>query len=343
MKIGILTGGGDCPGLNAVIRAVVRRADQQGDEVIGFLDAWQGLMENRSMPLPPSATRGLLTRGGTILGTTRGGPYDTPEGVSKVQEVLAAHEIDSLIVVGGNGSLSVAARLHGEFNVAVVGVPKTIDNDIVGTDRSFGFATAVQVATDAIDRLHSTAESHDRILVVEVMGRHTGWIAAYSAMAGGAAAVLIPERPYSLERLSDIIRQRHLAGRYASIVVAAEGAVAEGHEAEQLGMPHDKFGHVALGGVGATVTAQLEQLTGFEARVVVLGYLQRGGTPNAYDRVLATTMGAAAADAAHESRFGNMIALKGSRLGLVPLSECLGKTKYFDPAEFSHVATLQYG
>jgi len=288
-------------------------------------------------------TRGILPRGGTILGTTRGSPLDTADGPQRVLDVLSRHRVDALIVIGGNGSLTVAEHLYREYGIPVLGVPKTIDNDVVGTDRTFGFATAVQVATDAIDRLHSTAESHDRVMVVELMGRHAGWIAAHAGIAGGATTVLVPERPYSLDRVAEAIRTRHLRGRYASIVVVAEGARAEGREAATGERPKDRFGHEILDGVGHAVGRAIADLTGFEARVVVLGHVQRGGTPVAEDRVLATRMGACVVDVAHSGQFGHMVALRGVEIAAVPLAEASGRTRVLDLSEFANIGSVTFG
>ena len=287
MRVGLLTGGGDCPGINPVVRAIVRKGcAYYHDEMFGFYNAWEGVTDQRYDELTVETTRGLLPKGGTVLGTRRGSPFDDPDGLEKVKRTFEDLLLDGLIVIGGNGTLTVAQLLHEQIGIPVVGVPKTIDNDIEGTDVTFGFHTAVQIATDAIDRLHTTAESHNRVIFVEVMGRHTGWIATYSGIAGGATLILVPEQPFDMDEMVKTIRRRHSRGRYASIVVVAEGAVPK---AGSLTLPDeeiDQFGHVKLGGISYRIAAEVEQRTGFECRVVVLGHVQRGGTPNAYDRVL---------------------------------------------------------
>jgi 6-phosphofructokinase 1 len=301
MRIGLLTGGGDCPGLNAVIRAVVRKAlDVYDDQLVGFRDGWRGVLEDSFDELTIESTRGILPRGGTILGSSRTNPFARPDGVDRVKEALAAHDLDCLIPIGGEDTLGVENRLQGE-GVNVIGVPKTIDNDLGGTDVTFGFDTALQVATDAIDRLHTTAESHNRILVVEVMGRTAGWIALHSGLAGGADVILIPEIPFDIDEVCGLIRRRHERGRYFSIVVAAEGAAPKEGTMEVVRESSvDEFGHPRLGGIGYALEREIEERTGYETRATVLGHVQRGGTPTAFDRVLATRLGLAAIDAAHE-------------------------------------------
>ena len=344
MRVGVLTGGGDCPGLNAAIRAIVRKAETvYGDEVVGFLDAWDGVRERRTMALDVHAMRGTLPRGGTLLGTRRGSPYDWPEGPGLVAEVFAELGIESLIVIGGNGSLSVAADLVREYGHRIVGVPKTIDNDVEGTDLTFGFHTAVQIATDAIDRLHTTAESHDRIILVEVMGRNTGWIATYAGIAGGATAILIPERPFDLDEVCDAIRARHSRGRYASIVVVAEGAEARPGTMPDVPKELDRFGHVKFSGMASRIAPEIERRTGIETRVVQIGHVQRGGTPNAYDRVLATRFGIAALDAVHDGAFGAMVALRGTAIDRVPLATADDRTRRVDPTLYDGVASVFFG
>jgi 6-phosphofructokinase 1 len=339
VRVGILTGGGDCPGLNAVIRAAVRKGERHyGDELIGFLDAWDGVIERRTMPLNVETMRGLLPRGGTVLGTRRGSPFDTPSGVDDVKRSLSDLGVEALVVIGGNGTLSVACRLHTEHALRVVGVPKTIDNDIVGTDLTFGFTTAVQIATDAIDRLHTTAESHDRVMVVEVMGRHSGWIATHAGIAGGATAVLIPEIPFDIEELCRRLKRRHERGRYASIVVVAEGAEpVEGTLVTEEKI-YDRFGHVRLGGVAGRIAEVIGERTGFETRVVQLGHVQRGGTPTAFDRVLSTRYGVAAIDAAHAQAWGQMVVLRGTKIIREPLQTAVGKTRPVDMELYHGVA-----
>jgi len=329
--VGILTGGGDCPGLNAVIRAAVRKGERAyGDELIGFRDAWDGVMERRTMPLSVESMRGTLPKGGTVLGTRRGSPFDTPDGVEQVKSTLSDLALDGLIVIGGNGSLSIACKLHAEEGLPIIGVPKTIDNDIVGTDVTFGFNTAVQIATDAIDRLHTTAESHDRVLVVEVMGRHTGWIATYAGIAGGATAVLVPEIPFDLDALCEALSRRHDRGRYASIVVVAEGAVPKKGTLEVEDEEIDQFGHVRLGGIASRIAHTIGERTGFETRVVQLGHIQRGGTPTAFDRVLSTRFGVGAIDAVHDEQWGKMTVLRGDQVVYEDLTVAVGKTRTVD-------------
>jgi phosphofructokinase-like protein len=343
VRIGILTGGGDCPGLNAVLRAVVRKAERQyGDEVVGFIDAWDGLMERRTLPLTIETMRGLLPRGGTVLGTRRGSPFDHPDGPDRVSATLSSMGLDALVVVGGNGSLSVACKLHAERGLPIVGIPKTIDNDIEGTEVTFGFNTAVQIATDAIDRLHTTAESHDRVMVVEVMGRDSGWIATHAGIAGGATVVLIPERPFDIAEVCDRIVRRHSRGRYASIVVVAEGAQPKPGtiDDEDLDRGIDQFGHRRLGGIGALVAAEIAARTGFETRPVLLGHVQRGGTPTAFDRVLSTRYGIAAIDAVHREEWGRMVALQADQIITIPLTEVVGQTRAVDPKLFDEVASV---
>ncbi|MEO8969143.1 MAG: 6-phosphofructokinase [Solirubrobacteraceae bacterium] len=340
MRIGLLTGGGDCPGLNAVIRAVVRKAiDAHGDQVVGFYDGWRGLLEDSSQALTIESTHGILPRGGTILRSSRTNPYTREGGPEKVRETLAAHEIDGLIAIGGEDTLGVANRLCGE-GVHVIGVPKTIDNDLGATDVTFGFDTALQVATEAIDRLHTTAESHNRILVVEVMGRHAGWLALHSGLAGGADVILIPEIAFDIDEVCGLIRHRHQRGRYFSIVVAAEGAVPrEGTMALTTG-ELDEFGHPRLGGIGVRLEQEIEQRTGFETRATVLGHVQRGGTPTAFDRVLATRFGLAAVDAAHSGAWGMMVALRSTNIELVKLADAVSQLRTVPTEEYERYGVL---
>ena len=321
--LGVLTAGGDCPGLNAVIRAVVTRAVvTHGIEVVGIENGWEGLMDGHTRPLDRDAVRGILARGGTILGTSRRDPYVHGDGYDSIRRTIERNGIEGLVVIGGDGTLRSALRL-AEEGLPVVGVPKTIDNDIVGTDVTFGFDTAVQVATDAIDRLTTTAEAHNRVIVVEVMGRTKGWIATYAAIAGGADALLIPERPYDLDEVAKILKARHRRGHTYSIVVVAEGV--EPPSGQRASLPLDAFGFERLGGVAYRLAPAIEELTGFETRVTVLGHLQRGGTPTAFDRVLATRFGVTAADLAAAGRYGEMVALRGTELVGVPLAEaCSG-------------------
>src|SRR3712207_2338635 len=293
-RIGILTGGGDCPGLNAVIRGIVRKGiNVHGHELIGYRNGWAGVLNDDAVRLTHENTSGILHRGGTILGTSRTNPFKQEGGGEQVKRNLERRAVDALIPIGGEDTLGVARRLH-ELGVPVVGVPKTIDNDLNGTDFTFGFQTAVQVATDAIDRLHTTAESHNRVIVVEVMGRHAGWIACYSGLAGGADAILVPERPYDIEEVCNHLRRRHETGRSFSIVVVSEGATPKGGDVTGMGGQTDSFGHVRLGGIAVQLEQEIEQRTGFESRMTILGHVQRGGTPNAFDRVLGTRFGVAA-------------------------------------------------
>ena len=301
-RFGVLTGGGDCPGLNAVIRAIVRRGNQLGHEFFGYRYGWAGVLAGDGAELTAEATRGILHRGGTILGTSRTNPYKEENGLERVQASLAKHNLDGLIPIGGEDTLGVAGRLS-EDGIDVVGVPKTIDNDLAGTDFTFGFQTAVQIATDAIDRLHTTAESHNRVIVVEVMGRTAGWIACYSGMAGGADVILVPERPFDIEEVCERVRHRHESGHSFSIVVVAEGATPkDGEVKSEFGGGTDAFGHVRLGGIAVHLEREIEERTGFESRMTILGHVQRGGTPLAYDRVLGTRFGVAAIDAADAGR-----------------------------------------
>ena len=341
MKVGILTGGGDCPGLNAVIRAVVRRGEQHGFEVVGVRDGWRGLLEGDVQPLPPSAVRGILHLGGTILGSSRTNPFKREDGPQRVLDTLAANGIDAVVALGGEDTLGVANRFHG-MGMRVVGVPKTVDNDLAGTDYTFGFDTAVTIATEAVDRLHSTAESHHRILVCEVMGRHAGHIALHSGLAGGADVILVPEIPVNLERVCDHLRRRHASGRPFSIVVAAEGAQIEQGQDQAMSADLDEFGHVRLGGIGAVLATEIEARTGFETRSTVLGHIQRGGTPTARDRVLATRYGVFAADLVHAGEFGKMAALRGDEIVAVPLEEATRELKLIDRGLFE-VAEVFFG
>jgi 6-phosphofructokinase 1 len=343
MRVGVLTGGGDCPGLNAVIRAVVRRGEVgYGDRFVGFLDGWRGVVEGRTMTLDVERCRGILPRGGTILGTSRTNPFRIDGGPAKAIETLQNDRIDALVVIGGEDTLGVANNLAGE-GVAVVGVPKTIDNDLSATEVTFGFHTAVQIATEAIDRLHTTAESHDRVIVCEVMGRHAGWIATYAGIAGGAAEILVPEEPFDIDEVCRNLKARHAKGRFASIVVIAEGAVpAEGTMAV-VSREVDQFGHVRLGGICNLLAAEIEARTGFETRMTMLGHVQRGGTPTAYDRILATRFGVAAIDAVHDEAFGHMVALQADRIVRVPLADALAAPKTVDPGLLHGVAEVFFG
>jgi 6-phosphofructokinase 1 len=341
MKVGILTGGGDCPGLNAVIRATGRRVMTRDGEVLGVLEGWKGLVEGLFAPLGPREISGLLPRGGTILRTTRTNPFKVDGGVEKVLANFERERFDALVAIGGEDTLGVAARLHEEHGFPVVGVPKTIDNDLSATDYTFGFDTAVTVATEAIDRLHTTAESHNRVMVVEVMGRHTGWIAVVSGIAGGADMILIPEQPVSIEDACKELRHRHERGKDFSIVVVSEGYELEGMSDTQ---EVDQFGHVSLSerGVGAALARQIEARTGYETRVTVLGHVQRGGSPTPRDRVLATRYGLKAADLVEERKFGRMAALHGDEIVDVSLAEATAELKTV-PTEWWTVAQAFFG
>src|SRR4051812_32560196 len=347
MLVGILTGGGDCPGLNAVIRAVTRRVMVRGSEVVGVHDGWKGLVEGLFEPLGPREISGLLPRGGTIIGTSRTNPFKLDGGVEKVLEHFQGAGLDALVAIGGEDTLGVAARLYGEHGFPVVGVPKTIDNDLSATDYTFGFDTAASTATDAIDRLHTTAESHNRVMVVEVMGRHTGWIAVMSGIAGGADVILIPEQPVSIEDACDDLRRRHERGKDFSIVVVSEGyeltyKSGEKRQVAQEAPATDQFGHVRLGGVGEQLAREIEERTGFESRVTVLGHVQRGGSPTPRDRVLATRYGLKAADLVEEGSFGTMAALQGDDIVAVPLADAVAELKTVPPKWFD-VAKAFFG
>jgi 6-phosphofructokinase 1 len=347
MKVGILTGGGDCPGLNAVIRAVARRAFSRGWEVVGVRDGWRGLVDARFQPLGPREISGILPRGGTVLGTTRTNPFKVDGGVDRVLEHFGANGFDALVAIGGEDTLGVAARLHGESDFPVVGVPKTIDNDLSATDYTFGFDTAVWICTEAIDRLHTTAESHNRVMVVEVMGRHTGWIAVMSGIAGGADVILIPEHPITVEDTCAQIESRHARGKDFSIVVVSEGYELTYESGERQlvageARASDQFGHVQFGGVGDVLGREIEERTGFETRVTVLGHVQRGGSPTPRDRVLATRYGLKAADLVHERRFGRMAALQGDEIVDVSLADATAELKRVPPDWYS-VAQAFFG
>ena len=330
MKIGVLTGGGDCPGLNAVIRAVVRKGTfHYEDEFVGFMEGWRGLLEDKTMELDLATVGGILPRGGTILRTSRTNPAKREDGLQRCAETLKKHGCEALIAIGGDDTLSVAKKLFDK-GVKVVGVPKTIDNDLAGTDFTFGFDTAVDVATEAIDRVHTTAEAHNRVIVVEVMGRDSGWIATYSGIAGGADVILIPEVPFDIDQVAETIRQRHARGRYFSIVVAAEGAKFAGGSETLPAAGLDEFGHARLGGIGSVLAQEIEKRTGFESRSVVLGHIQRGGSPSAFDRVLATRYGLGAIDMVHRGEFGQMAALRGNKIISIPLAEAIASNRKVD-------------
>lgn len=335
MRLGVLTAGGDCPGLNAAIRGVVARTTAEGHTVFGIEDGWQGLMEDMIRPLTRDDVRGILTRGGTILGTSRTDPYVHGDGYSSIRSAVERYGIDALVVIGGDGSLRTAASIRddaGEGGPRVIGVPKTIDNDIGSTDVTFGFHTAVQIVTDAIDRLTTTAESHNRVMVVEVMGRTAGWIAASAGLAGGAEAILVPEYEYDLDDLAERLRRRHDRGHNYSIVVVAEGTPTPEGTTSSVGV--DDFGFARLGGIGVAVASELENRTDFEVRVMNLGYLQRGGTPTAYDRILATRLGVAAGELAIKGADRVMVALRGEQIEAVDLAAACSAPRQLDPARY---------
>ncbi len=336
MRIGVLTGGGDAPGLNAVIRAIVRRALQYGDEVIGIRHGWRGFLDNEFVPLGRNETSGILHRGGTILGTSRTNPYKKTDGEKKILQGLEEQKIDVLIPIGGEDTLGVALKLHTS-GVKLVGIPKTIDNDLSATDYTFGFDTAINIATEAIDRLHTTAESHDRVIVVEVMGRHAGWIALHAGLAGGADMILIPEIPFTIDKVCESIKRRHANGKNFSIVVISEGAKIETEEAEDkdgsfvlASLQKDAFGHVRLGGIANILAAEIERRTGFESRSTVLGHTQRGGSPTPFDRILGTRFGLYAVELIHQGKFGKMVALHGIDIVDVDIAEAVGTLKTVD-------------
>jgi 6-phosphofructokinase 1 len=347
VRVGVLTGGGDCPGLNAVIRAVARRSLDRGDEVVGVRSGWRGLVDGHFQPLGPREISGLLPRGGTILGTSRTNPYKVESGVDRVLSNFGSENLDALVAIGGEDTLGVAARLYEEHELPVVGVPKTIDNDLSATDYTFGFDTAVAICTEAIDRLHTTAESHNRVMVLEVMGRHTGWIAVMSGIAGGADVILIPEQPITVEAACAGIQHRHERGKDFSIVVVSEGyeltyETGERRQVAQDAPATDQFGHVRLGGVGHELGAEIEERTGYETRVTVLGHVQRGGSPTPRDRVLATRYGLKAADLIGEGNFGRMAALHGDDIVDVTLAEATAELKTV-PEDWYAVAKAFFG
>ncbi len=334
MRIGVLTGGGDCPGLNAVIRAVVRKGVQvYGHEFVGYRDGWKGPLEGLTMPLDINAVRGILPRGGTILGSSRTNPFKIDDGVERIKANLEAHGVDALIAIGGEDTLGVATKLDA-LGVKVIGVPKTIDNDLNATDYTFGFDTAINIATEAIDRLHTTAESHHRVLIVEVMGRHAGWIALHAGIAGGANVILIPELKFSIEKVCEYVESRFRTN-YAPIIVVAEGAIPIEGDMSVKGGALDAFGHVKLAGIGEWLAEEIEKRTGKEARTSVLGHIQRGGTPTAFDRVLATRFGLRAITAAHEGDWGKMVALQSTEIVCVPLADATAKLKLVSPAQYA--------
>lgn len=340
MRVGVLTGGGDCPGLNAVIRAVVRKGVQEyGYEFTGFRDGWRGPLDGVTVPLDIPAVRGILPRGGTVLGSSRTNPLNERDGIRRITDNLAALGVDALVTIGGEDTLGVATRLTEEYGVPCVGVPKTIDNDLSATDYTFGFDTAVGIATEAIDRLHTTAESHMRVLVVEVMGRHSGWIALHSGMAGGANVILIPEHPFDVDQVCAWVTSRFRAS-YAPIVVVAEGAVPRDGDLVLKDRSLDAFGHVRLSGVGERLALEIEKRTGKEARTTVLGHVQRGGTPSAYDRWLATRFGLHAIDCVRDGDFGTMVALQGTNIVRVPMADATARLKTVPPELYEEVGVF---
>jgi len=342
MRIGVLTGGGDCPGLNAVIRAIVRKGVEQLDhEFVGYRDGWHGPLHGVSSELGVPEVRGILPRGGTILGSSRTNPFKQDGGAERILANLAGEGVEGLIAIGGEDTLGVAARLHAEHGVRVVGVPKTIDNDLGATDYTFGFDTAVNIAMEAIDRLHTTADSHHRVLIVEVMGRHAGWIAFHAGLAGGANVILIPEQPFDLGKVCELVGRR-LEARFAPIVVVSEGAQPEGGMPETQDKGLDAFGHVRLGGIAHWLEGEIEQRTGKETRATVLGHVQRGGTPTGFDRVLATRFGLHAIDAAGGGSWGKMTALRGTDIELVELSDAVDELKTV-PRELYEEAEVFFG
>ena len=339
MRVGVLTGGGDCPGLNAVIRAVVRKGvSEYGFEFVGFRDGWKGPLEGVTTPLGIPEVRGILPRGGTILGSSRTNPIKIEGGVDRIKANLAALEVDALIAIGGEDTLGVATQLH-DLGVPVVGVPKTIDNDLSATDYTFGFDTAVNIASEAIDRLHTTAESHHRVLVVEVMGRHAGWIALHAGISGGANVILIPEEPFDLDQVVGWVESR-FESHYSPIIVVAEGALPADGDLITKDQTLDAFGHVKLSGIGDWLASAIEARTGKEARTSVLGHIQRGGTPTAFDRVLATRFGLQAIDAVADKQYGIMVALRGTDIVRVPLHEATGVLKTVPPERYAEVRTF---
>ena len=342
MKIGILTGGGDAPGTNAVIRAIVRKAVKQyDDEVIGIRDGWRGLLEADFTPLDQEAITAILTRGGSILGFSRTNPFRSENGVQRILKNMERSGLEAIIAIGGDDTLGVACKL-GDFGIKCVGVPKTIDNDLSGTDYTFGFNTAVSIATEALDRLRTTAEAHQRVMILEVMGRQTGWIAFESGLAGGADVILIPEKPFDVPEICEYINQRHKRGRNFSVIVVSEGAKPKDGKEVVYSDGVDEFGNARLGGVGYYLGREIEKCMDTETRVVVLGHIQRGGTPTAFDRVLGTRLGLAAIDFVHEGRFGFMVGVQGNKMVPVALKDVAGKRKTVSP-ELYEVASVFFG
>ena len=342
MKVGILTGGGDAPGINAVIRAVVRKGIQNyGDEIVGIRDGWRGLLENDFLPLDLKSVSGILPRGGSILGTSRTNPFKHENGPEKILKNAKKAGIEAVVVIGGDDTLDVAYKMS-ELGLKCVGVPKTIDNDISGTDYTFGFMTAVGIATEALDRLHTTAETHHRVIILEVMGRYTGWIALEAGLAGGADVILIPEKPFDINEICEYIKRRQERGRNFSLIVVAEGAKPKGGAEIVYSETVDEFGHIRLGGVGYYLGKEIEKCMDIETRVVVLGHIQRGGSPTAFDRILATRFGIAVIDLVHKGKFGHMVAIKGNKMASASLKEVVGKRKTVD-LELYDIASVFFG
>lgn len=342
MKVGILTGGGDAPGINAVIRAILKKGIQNyGYEIIGIRDGWNGLLDPSCETLDLKAASGLLPRGGSILGTSRTNPFKKEKGPETIIKNVKKAGIDAIVAIGGDDTLGVSHKM-AEYGLKCVGVPKTIDNDLAGTDYTFGFMTAVGIATEALDRLHTTAETHHRVIILEVMGRYTGWIALEAGLAGGADVILIPEKPFDIDQVCESIRQRQKRGRNFSLIVVAEGAKPQGGVEIVYSESLDEFGHIRLGGIGYYLGKEIEKCMGIETRVVVLGHLQRGGSPTAFDRILATRFGVAAIDLVHNEKFDRMVAIKGNRIFSVPLAEVVGKRKTVD-LELYDLATIFFG
>jgi len=342
MKVGVLSGGGDAPGINAVIRAVVRKGIQNyGYEIVGIKDGWHGLLEGEFLPLDLKSSSGILPRGGSILGTSRTNPFKHEKGPENITENAKKTGIEAFVVIGGDDTLSVAYKM-GELGLKCVGVPKTIDNDLAGTDYTFGFHTAVAIATEALDRLHTTAETHQRVMILEVMGRYTGWIALGAGLAGGADVILVPEKPFDINEICGYIKRRQERGRNFSIIIVAEGAKPKGGKEIVYSESIDEFGHIRLGGIGYYLGKEIEKCMGIETRVVVLGHLQRGGSPTSFDRILATRFGIAAIDLVHKGKFGRMVAIRGDKMVSVPLKDVVGKRKTVD-LELYDIASVFFG
>ncbi len=339
MKIGVLTGGGDCPGLNPAIRAIVKKAEKLGDTVLGIKNGWAGLVNGIVEPLTDFAVTGILPKGGTILGTSRTNPTKKEDSIQKCLSNVRKYGLDAVIAIGGEDTLGAAKRMH-DAGLPVVGVPKTIDNDLTGSEYNIGFDTAVGTVVDAIDKLHTTAESHHRVMVVEVMGRESGWIAAVSGIAGGADYVIVPEEPYDINHVCEILRKRHARGKSFSIVVVAEGATPKAGSASTLDASVDEFGHSRLGGIGNVIAKEIEGILNVETRVTILGHIQRGGTPSAYDRYIATRLGLKAVEMVHENKFGRMVAVQGGKIVDFPLAEVEGRMRKLEPDVFADLKTF---